>query len=47
MQCLRWAVVRYDGIVNKSQGDGVMALFGAPQPHEDHAVRAARRAGMA
>jgi class 3 adenylate cyclase/tetratricopeptide (TPR) repeat protein len=34
------AVVRYDGVVNKSQGDGVMALFGAPQPHEDHAVRA-------
>jgi class 3 adenylate cyclase/tetratricopeptide (TPR) repeat protein len=33
------AVVRYDGIVNKSQGDGIMALFGAPQPHEDHAVR--------
>src|SRR6478735_1180172 len=32
-------VVRYDGVVNKSQGDGVMALFGAPQPHEDHAVR--------
>src|SRR6195256_5389900 len=33
------AVVRYDGVVNKSQGDGVMALFGAPQPPEDHAVR--------
>jgi class 3 adenylate cyclase/tetratricopeptide (TPR) repeat protein len=33
------AVVRYDGVVNKSQGDGVMALFGAPQPREDHAVR--------
>jgi class 3 adenylate cyclase/tetratricopeptide (TPR) repeat protein len=33
------AVRRYDGVVNKSQGDGVMALFGAPQPHEDHAVR--------
>src|SRR6266576_362139 len=33
------AVVRYDGVVNKSQGDGVMAIFGAPQPHEDHAVR--------
>jgi class 3 adenylate cyclase/tetratricopeptide (TPR) repeat protein len=33
------AVGRYDGVVNKSQGDGVMALFGAPQPHEDHAVR--------
>jgi adenylate cyclase len=33
------AVHRYDGIVNKVQGDGVMALFGAPRPHEDHAVR--------
>ena len=33
------AVRRYDGVVNKTQGDGVMALFGAPQPHEDHAVR--------
>src|ERR1700736_451784 len=33
------AVVRYEGVVNKSQGDGVMALFGAPHPHEDHAVR--------
>jgi class 3 adenylate cyclase len=33
------AVVRYDGVVNKSQGDGVMAIFGAPQPREDHAVR--------
>jgi class 3 adenylate cyclase/tetratricopeptide (TPR) repeat protein len=33
------AVRRYDGVVNKAQGDGVMALFGAPQPQEDHAVR--------
>src|SRR6202011_893164 len=33
------AVHRYDGIVNKTQGDGVMAVFGAPRPHEDHAVR--------
>ena len=33
------AVSRYDGVVNKSQGDGIMALFGAPRPHEDHAVR--------
>jgi adenylate cyclase len=33
------AVVRYDGVVNKSQGDGVMALFGALKPHEDHAAR--------
>nr|WP_246755660.1 adenylate/guanylate cyclase domain-containing protein [Bradyrhizobium sp. CCBAU 53338] len=34
------AVRRYDGTVNKAQGDGIMALFGAPQPHEDHPVRA-------
>src|SRR5579871_1428079 len=34
------AVHRYDGIVNNTQGDGVMAVFGAPKPHEDHAVRA-------
>src|SRR5215203_4720324 len=33
------AVNRYEGVVNKSQGDGIMALFGAPQPHEDHAIR--------
>jgi class 3 adenylate cyclase len=33
------AVHKYDGIVNKTQGDGIMALFGAPRPHEDHAVR--------
>jgi len=34
------AVRRYDGVVNKAQGDGIMAMFGAPRPHEDHAVRA-------
>ena len=39
LELMNEAVVRYDGVVNKSQGDGVMALFGAPQPHEDHAVR--------
>jgi adenylate cyclase len=33
------AVHRYDGTVNKTQGDGIMALFGAPRPQEDHAVR--------
>lgn len=36
---MKEAVHRFGGIVNKVQGDGVMALFGAPQPHEDHAVR--------
>src|SRR5947209_3191115 len=39
LELMNEAVRRYDGVVNKAQGDGVMALFGAPQPHEDHAVR--------
>jgi class 3 adenylate cyclase len=39
LSLMKDAVHRYDGIVNKIQGDGVMALFGAPRPHEDHAVR--------
>lgn len=34
------AVRRFEGSVVKVQGDGVMALFGAPTPQEDHAVRA-------
>ena len=39
LNLMRDAVDRYEGIVNKTQGDGVMALFGTPTPHEDHAVR--------
>jgi class 3 adenylate cyclase len=39
LDAMRDAVHRYDGLVNKVQGDGIMALFGAPRPHEDHAVR--------
>ena len=31
---------RYEGTVNQVMGDGIMALFGAPIAHEDHAVRA-------
>ncbi len=34
------AVTQFGGIVNEVQGDGIMALFGAPMAAEDHAVRA-------
>ena len=38
------AVHRYEGTVNQVMGDGIMALFGAPVAHEDHAVRACHAA---
>jgi len=34
------AVHHYEGYVAKSLGDGILALFGAPIAHEDHALRA-------
>jgi class 3 adenylate cyclase/tetratricopeptide (TPR) repeat protein len=34
------AVHHHEGTVNQVMGDGIMALFGAPVAHEDHAVRA-------
>ena len=34
------AVHRYEGTVNQVLGDGILALFGAPVAHEDHAARA-------
>src|SRR5207245_8645353 len=31
---------RFEGTINQYTGDGIMALFGAPIAHEDHAQRA-------
>ena len=39
LECMMEAVHRYEGTVNQVMGDGIMALFGAPLAHEDHAVR--------
>jgi len=40
IQVMMDAVQTYGGTVNQIQGDGIMALFGAPVSHEDHALRA-------
>jgi len=40
LDCMMEAVHRYEGTVTRVMGDGIMALFGAPLAHEDHAVRA-------
>ncbi len=37
-------VHRFEGTVNQFLGDGIMALFGAPIAHEDHAQRAVHAA---
>ncbi len=40
LQILADGVHRFEGTVNQYTGDGIMALFGAPIAHEDHARRA-------
>jgi class 3 adenylate cyclase/tetratricopeptide (TPR) repeat protein len=40
VQVMMDAVHRYEGTVSRLQGDGLLALFGAPIAHEDHALRA-------
>jgi len=39
-EILAEGVHRFEGTVNQYTGDGIMALFGAPIAHEDHAQRA-------
>src|SRR5262245_27720641 len=40
LEIMMEAVHRYEGTVSQVMGDGIMALFGAPLAHEDHALRA-------
>ena len=40
LQHMMDAVHQYEGYVAQSMGDGILALFGAPIAHEDHAQRA-------
>ena len=37
LELMMEAVHHYEGTVNQVMGDGIMALFGAPLAHEDHA----------
>ncbi len=43
-EILNEGVHRFEGTVNQYTGDGIMALFGAPIAHEDHAQRACHAA---
>jgi class 3 adenylate cyclase/tetratricopeptide (TPR) repeat protein len=43
-EILASGIQRFEGTVNQYTGDGIMALFGAPIAHEDHAERACHAA---
>jgi class 3 adenylate cyclase/tetratricopeptide (TPR) repeat protein len=43
-QILMNQIHKYEGTINQFTGDGVMALFGAPVAHEDHALRSCHAA---
>lgn len=38
------AIFSQGGTIDKYMGDGIMAVFGAPVPHADHAIRAVKAA---
>ncbi|MGZ5880410.1 MAG: AAA family ATPase [Xanthobacteraceae bacterium] len=44
--CIKEIIARYQGIIARYMGDGVLAYFGYPQAHEDDAEQATR-AGLA
>lgn len=44
LQAMVRAIHRHGGVVTRIQGDGIMALFGAPLSHEEHAESACRAA---
>ncbi len=47
LRILAAGVHRFEGTVNQYTGDGIMALFGAPIAHEDHAQRGVLRGTLA